>query len=315
MPSVPGRPIVDGAGDPTPLTPQPDLQAGPRGSDLLEAVFQEAPLGMLLFDVSGRIIRANMAFADMLGSTPRLLQGRSLMDVLHPSDRERGREAISRVERDDRTWVSLQQRCLRDDGESRWGDLTIGTLGAEAGGVRHGLALLREVDERGVSTGAGAGAADFAREPLASPPRERPVTEAHAPMARARILVVDDEPLMGSAITRVLAEHEVVALTSARVAMTRIAAGERFDVILCDVMMPDFSGIDLHAAITRQAPELQDRLVFVTGGAYTTEAIELLERVPNPRLEKPILPRALHEAVAAILAGARCETLAGGEAR
>src|SRR5450432_3243363 len=129
MPSVPGRPIVDGAGDPTPLTPQPDLQAGPRGSDLLEAVFQEAPLGMLLFDVSGRIIRANMAFADMLGSTPRLLQGRSLMDVLHPSDRERGREAISRVERDDRTWVSLQQRCLRDDGESRWGDLTIGTLG------------------------------------------------------------------------------------------------------------------------------------------------------------------------------------------
>ena len=128
-------------------------------------------------------------------------------------------------------------------------------------------------------------------------------------MGRARILVVDDEPLMGSAITRVLAEYEVVALTSARVAMTRIAAGERFDVILCDVMMPDFSGIDLHAAITRQAPELQDRLVFVTGGAYTTEAIEFLERVSNPRLEKPILPRALHEAVAAIIAGAPCETL------
>jgi DNA-binding NtrC family response regulator len=119
---------------------------------------------------------------------------------------------------------------------------------------------------------------------------------------RVKILVVDDEPLMGSAISRVLAEHQVVALTSARLAMGRIAAGERFDVILCDVMMPDFNGIDLYQGVAGVAPELLDRLVFITGGAYTADAIAFLERVPNPRLEKPILPQALQDAVAAALA-------------
>ncbi len=127
------------------------------------------------------------------------------------------------------------------------------------------------------------------------PPPSRPV----------RILVVDDEPLMGAAMTRLLSGREVVALTSARTAMNRILAGERFDVILCDVMMPDFSGIDLYKGIARDAPVLLDRVVFVTGGAYTPDAIDFLEGVPNPRLEKPILPEDLNELVASIWKAAR----------
>jgi DNA-binding NtrC family response regulator len=121
------------------------------------------------------------------------------------------------------------------------------------------------------------------------------------PVRTARVLVVDDEPMMGSAIGRVLADHDVSALTSARTALKRILAGERYDVILCDVMMPDFNGMDLYKAIAAQTPELLSRLVFVTGGAYTTDAIEFLERIPNLRLEKPLLPAALHQAVARIL--------------
>lgn len=113
--------------------------------------------------------------------------------------------------------------------------------------------------------------------------------------------MVDDEPLMGSAISRILADYQVVALTSAEVAMARIAGGEQFDVIFCDVMMPRFSGIDLYRRLERDAPELLDRLVFITGGAYTTEAVEFLEQIPNVRLEKPILPQALHAAVATVL--------------
>lgn len=118
---------------------------------------------------------------------------------------------------------------------------------------------------------------------------------------RVSILVVDDEPLMGSAISRVLADYQVVALTSAEVAMARIADGEQFDVIFCDVMMPRFSGIDLYRRLERDAPEMLDRLVFITGGAYTTEAVEFLEQIPNVRLEKPIWPQALHAAVATVL--------------
>lgn len=125
-----------------------------------------------------------------------------------------------------------------------------------------------------------------------------------------RVLVVDDEPLMGSAIARVLSEHDVVPLTSARVAMARLVAGECFDVILCDVMMPDFSGIDLYEGIATQIPRLLERVVFMTGGAYTSEAVEFLDRVPNLRLEKPIMPQALHDTLATVLAAAGLESSA-----
>jgi PAS domain S-box-containing protein len=124
---------------------------------------------------------------------------------------------------------------------------------------------------------------------------------------RARILVVDDEPLMGSAMERVLSDHEVVALTSARAALARIEGGERFDVILCDVMMPDMDGMELHTQLSQRVPEMVERLVFVTGGAFTTDAIEFLERVPNLRLEKPMMPEVLHRTLARVLDAARAD--------
>jgi PAS domain S-box-containing protein len=133
----------------------------------------------------------------------------------------------------------------------------------------------------------------------ATPPLE--AADAGRKADRARILVVDDEPLMGSAMERVLSDHDVVAMTSARAALARIDSGERFDVILCDMMMPDMNGMDLHEHLSQRAPDLVERLVFVTGGAYTTEAMDFLERVPNLRLEKPLLPEALHRAVARVM--------------
>jgi len=105
---------------------------------------------------------------------------------------------------------------------------------------------------------------------------------------RSRILVVDDEPMMGKAIQRMLsAEHEVLAVTSARDALGRVSDGERFDIILCDLMMPEVTGMDLHAELLRDAPEQAERVVFMTGGAFTSGAREFLEHVRNPRIEKP----------------------------
>ena len=106
---------------------------------------------------------------------------------------------------------------------------------------------------------------------------------------RGRILVVDDEVMMGNAVRRVLSsEHDVLAVTSGGDALGRVAKGERFDVILCDLMMPDVSGMDLHAEIVRLAPEQSERMVFMTGGAFTSRAREFLDAVRNPRVEKPI---------------------------
>jgi CheY-like chemotaxis protein len=101
-----------------------------------------------------------------------------------------------------------------------------------------------------------------------------------------RILVVDDEPLVGRLVERALArEHRVVVLTSGRAALELIVAGERFDLVLCDLMMPEMTGMDLHEQVKALAEDQAERMVFLTGGAFTRRAREFLE--DRPCLEKP----------------------------
>ena len=119
-----------------------------------------------------------------------------------------------------------------------------------------------------------------------------PLTRARlAPGAtsrRGRILVIDDEPIIGAAIRRALGrEHEVHVLTRASDALERLGAGERFDVILCDIMMPEMTGMDLHEAVSNRDPECAARMIFLTGGAFTARAREFLDTVSNLRIEKP----------------------------
>jgi CheY-like chemotaxis protein len=139
----------------------------------------------------------------------------------------------------------------------------------------------------------------------AAPPAE-PARPSAPPTVsrRGRIFVVDDEPMIGMAIRRTLQrEHEVVVLTSAREAHARLtASGEHFDIILCDVMMPEMSGMELHQALASHQPELAERFVFLTGGAFTTNARAFLSRVSNRRLEKPFSSQELRGLVQSLLA-------------
>jgi CheY-like chemotaxis protein len=105
---------------------------------------------------------------------------------------------------------------------------------------------------------------------------------------RGRILVVDDEALIANGLARVLgSEHDVTCLTSSREALARVEAGERFDVLLCDLMMPELSGMDLHDAVRALDSEQASRFVFLTGGAFTDRARAFLDRSTNPCVEKP----------------------------
>ena len=90
-----------------------------------------------------------------------------------------------------------------------------------------------------------------------------------------------------------LGEHDVTTVSNARDALTRIEEGERFDVILSDLMMPELSGMDLHAAITQIAPDQVSKMVFMTGGAFTGSARQFFEHVSNPTIEKPFDKAAL----------------------
>ena len=108
-------------------------------------------------------------------------------------------------------------------------------------------------------------------------------------LSGGKMLIVDDEPMILGALRRsFIADYHVTCVGDGRRALERIKRGERFDVILCDLMMPEMTGMELHAELTAVAPEQVERVVFVTGGAFTPRAREFLERVPNARVEKPI---------------------------
>lgn len=106
-------------------------------------------------------------------------------------------------------------------------------------------------------------------------------------------MVVDDQLTLARAIKRMLVDHDVTLAASAREAIGKIEGGDRFDVIISDLMMPELSGMDLHDAIAKLAPDQVDKMVFMTGGAFTPSARDFFEHVPNPTIEKPFDKAAL----------------------
>ena len=117
-------------------------------------------------------------------------------------------------------------------------------------------------------------------------------------LQRARVLVVDDEPRIGSAIARILdPAHDVTAVYTARDAIARLERGEQYDVILCDILMPQMSGYDLYRSLQQIAPQFVNRIIFMTGGPFSSRGAGFLDTVPNARLEKPFSPEALRTLV------------------
>ena len=105
---------------------------------------------------------------------------------------------------------------------------------------------------------------------------------------RGRILLIDDDPEVLKTTARTLAgRHEVIALLRARDALDLITAGENFDLVISDLMMPEMTGMDLHGALSAIAPQHAKRMIFLTGGAFTPRARGFLRQVDNPRLDKP----------------------------
>jgi PAS domain S-box-containing protein len=105
---------------------------------------------------------------------------------------------------------------------------------------------------------------------------------------RGRILIVDDEEMIIRILTRILGkEHEVVATVDAREALALCVAGEKFDLILCDLMMPLMTGMELHSEISLLSPDQAKAMIFVTGGAFTEKTRSFLSDIPKEHIEKP----------------------------
>lgn len=122
---------------------------------------------------------------------------------------------------------------------------------------------------------------------------------------RGRVMLIDDEQMIVSFLERVVElEHDIESFTEPRRALQRLLAGERYDVILCDLMMPEVTGPDIFNALTRAAPDQASRVIFITGGAFTSRVRTFLDETRAPVLEKPfdirVLLKMLRERVDAV---------------
>ncbi len=138
--------------------------------------------------------------------------------------------------------------------------------------------------------------------PVAEPVERVKRTPPHAfppVVGRGRVLVIDDDEALVASMALVLGDqHEVETMTNARAALQRLLAGERFDAVLCDLMMPGMSGMEFHARLSAAHPALADQVIFLTGGAFTGAAQAFLDRVSNARLDKPFAAQELLARVA-----------------
>jgi PAS domain S-box-containing protein len=180
------------------------------------------------------------------------------------------------------------------------------TTKAPGGGMGLGLAIshqiVRELDGQiTVTSRPGHGSTFRVVLPVAAAqPKVDAPAVAPARTLDARVLFVDDEEAVGRSVRALLEEdHDVVAVTKASAALDLLAAGERFDVIVCDLMMPEITGIEFYERLTAAD---QQRTIFVTGGAFTTHAREFLVRSERPTLDKPFSEHGIRSAIERIVA-------------
>lgn len=111
----------------------------------------------------------------------------------------------------------------------------------------------------------------------------------------ARILVVEDDVLVGRMVSRLMGtQHEVTVLHDVEVAL-ELSKMEEFDLVVADIVMPRKTGIDLYAAFVARGQA--NRIVFLTGAALSEKVRDFLSSVPNKWLEKPCSREALLELV------------------
>ena len=119
---------------------------------------------------------------------------------------------------------------------------------------------------------------------------------------RHRVLVVDDEPKIAHTMERLLRrDYDITVALCGRDAIAHILRGDRFDAIVTDVMMPNMTGLELTDELQRVAPDQAQRLIFLSGGAFTAQTHERLRELGAPQLEKPVTAHELRACVSRVV--------------
>jgi PAS domain S-box-containing protein len=125
--------------------------------------------------------------------------------------------------------------------------------------------------------------------PVATPALHDDATTAEPSGTAARVLVVDDESAIAVALKKLLElDHEVTAVTTGDQALRLLLDGSNFDVILCDVLMPGTSGIDVYRQLETKKPEVAERIIFMTGASSMPRVAEFFRSIGNHHIDKPV---------------------------
>jgi DNA-binding NtrC family response regulator len=120
---------------------------------------------------------------------------------------------------------------------------------------------------------------------------------------RLRVLLIDDETALGTSLRRCISRYwNASFVNDGRQALELLRHDCGYDVIVCDLMMPEVTGMDIYEELAQSKPDMSKRMLFMTGGAFTERARTFLESVPNRFLEKPFDLAQLESAVRSVAA-------------
>lgn len=125
------------------------------------------------------------------------------------------------------------------------------------------------------------------------------------PSSPLRVLVIDDEEPLLRLYRRFLRGFDVVTARGGQAAIEQLSSDARFDVIMCDLMMPGVDGQAVHAYVTGAAPHLAGRMIFCSGGAATEQAQEFVRELDTVILTKPVGLKPLREAIETVASAER----------
>jgi PAS domain S-box-containing protein len=174
------------------------------------------------------------------------------------------------------------------------------------GGAGLGLAIAFDLVRRvggdiRVTSAPGEGSLFEVVLPVASDERSERDEPSFAASDRRRVLVIDDEAPLARALARKLSEEYDVEIACTAAEARAVLAERSFDVVICDLRMPDQSGPAIYEFVRARSPEQAERFVFTTGGVGGTTHDDVERRAADsgrPILEKPFDPSVLKQTLA-----------------
>ncbi len=127
----------------------------------------------------------------------------------------------------------------------------------------------------------------------------KPRTPDHARNSGLRIVVVDDEPMMGQMLRAMLDDHQVQLFQQPELALQELEQGH-VDLILCDFLMPTMTGDIFYRQLKGVRPDLISRFVLMTGASPSHTLDKLVGELQQPVLKKPFTETTLQTCLARV---------------